>query len=61
MARIPLGITMAFLITSPLINEIAVVLLWGLLGWKFTVVYVVVGMAAGMLGGWLLDLLRAER
>ena len=47
MARIPLGITMAFLITSPLINEIAVVLLWGLLGWKFTVVYVVVGMAAG--------------
>ena len=43
MARIPLGITMAFLITSPLINEIAVVLLWGLLGWKFTVVYVVVG------------------
>ena len=34
MARIPLGITMAFLITSPLINEIAVVLLWGLLGWK---------------------------
>lgn len=61
MARIPLGITMAFLITSPLINEIAVVLLWGLLGWKFTVVYVAVGMAAGMLGGWLLDLLRAER
>ena len=47
MARIPLGITMAFLITSPLINEIAVVLLWGLLGWKFTVVYVVVGWAAG--------------
>ncbi|MEN1388493.1 permease, partial [Pseudomonas aeruginosa] len=33
-ARIPIGITMSFLITSPLINEIAVVLLWGLLGWK---------------------------
>lgn len=61
MARIPLGITMAFLITSPLINEIAVVLLWGLLGWKFTLVYVLVGMLAGMLGGWLLDLLHAER
>ncbi|MGN1037817.1 MAG: permease, partial [Mailhella sp.] len=38
-AGIPVGITMSFLITSPLINEIAVVLLWGLLGWKFTVVY----------------------
>ncbi len=61
MARIPLGITMAFLITSPLINEIAVVLLWGLLGWKFTLVYVLVGMLAGMLGGWLLDLLHADR
>lgn len=60
-ARIPFGITMAFLITSPLINEIAVVLLWGLLGWKFTVLYVVVGMAAGMAGGFFMDALRAER
>lgn len=60
-ARIPLGITMAFLITSPLINEIAVVLLWGLLGWKFTLMYVVVGMAAGIVGGVIMDALRAER
>ena len=60
-ARIPIGITMSFLITSPLINEIAVVLLWGLLGWKFTLIYVVVGMAAGMLGGWFMDTIRAER
>ena len=45
-ARIPFGVTMSFLITSPLINEIAVVLLWGLLGWKFTVVYVLVGLPA---------------
>lgn len=60
-ARIPLGITMAFLITSPLINEIAVVLLWGLLGWKFTIIYIVVGMTAGILGGIVMDALRAER
>lgn len=60
-ARIPIGITMSFLITSPLINEIAVVLLWGLLGWKFTIVYVVVGLLAGMLGGWFMDSIRAER
>ena len=60
-ARIPLGITMSFLITSPLINEIAVVLLWGLLGWKFTVIYVVVGMVAGIAGGIIMDALRAER
>ena len=60
-ARIPIGITMSFLITSPLINEIAVVLLWGLLGWKFTVMYVVVGMTAGVIGGFVMDGLKAER
>ncbi len=60
-ARIPLGITMSFLITSPLINEIAVVLLWGLLGWKFTVIYVMVGMIAGIIGGMIMDAIRAER
>ena len=60
-ARIPIGITMSFLITSPLINEIAVVLLWGLLGWKFTVIYVLVGMAAGVIGGFVMDGLKADR
>lgn len=60
-ARIPFGITMAFLITSPLINEIAVVLLWGLLGWKFTLIYVAAGMAAGISGGFFMDYIKAER
>ncbi|MBO5491027.1 MAG: permease [Desulfovibrio sp.] len=60
-ARIPLGITMAFLITSPLVNEIAVVLLWGLLGWKFTLLYVAVGMLSGIVGGIIMDAVRAER
>ncbi|MEE1980039.1 permease [Shewanella xiamenensis] len=60
-AGIPLGITIAFLITSPLINEVAVLLLMSLLGWKFTLLYVVVGMTVGMLGGVLLDAMKAER
>ncbi len=60
-AGIPLGITMAFLLTSPVINEVAVVMLWGLLGWKFTVAYVIVGMAVGIIGGMVLDTLRAHR
>lgn len=60
-ARIPFGITMSFLITSPLINEIAIVLLWGLLGWKFTILYAFVGMSAGILGGFFMDAIRAER
>ena len=60
-ARIPLGITMAFLITSPMINEVAVVLLGGVLGWKFLVLYVALGMGAGILGGAFLDRIGAER
>lgn len=60
-AGIPVGITMSFLLTSPLINEVAVLLLMSLLGWKFTVLYVVVGMGVGMLGGLFLDTIHAER
>ncbi|MBR7887414.1 permease [Marinomonas sp. A79] len=60
-AGIPVGITMAFLITSPLINEVAVLLLMSLLGWKFTVLYVIIGMGVGILGGVFLDAIRAER
>lgn len=60
-ARIPFGVTMAFLITSPLINEMAVVLLWGLLGWKFTLIYIGLGLAAGIIGGCVMDAIGAER
>ncbi|MEC4768741.1 permease [Halomonas sp. CUBES01] len=59
-AGIPLGITMAFLFTSPIINEVAIIMLWGLLGWEFTLVYVVIGMAVGIGGGMILDILKGE-
>ncbi|CAG8999018.1 MAG: hypothetical protein CENE_00982 [Candidatus Celerinatantimonas neptuna] len=60
-AGIPLGITMAFLITSPLINEIAILLLFSLLGWQFTLIYIAVGVLIGILSGWFLDAIGAER
>ncbi len=60
-AGIPVGITMSFLLTSPLINEVAVLLLLSLVGWKTTLIYSVVGMAVGIAGGVFLDLIRAER
>ncbi len=60
-AGIPVGITMAFLLTSPLINEVAVLLLLSLLGWKFTLLYILVGMLVGIAGGLFLDLIKAER
>ncbi|MGO2234410.1 hypothetical protein B6N13_17895 [Marinomonas sp. UCMA 3892] len=60
-AGIPVGITMSFLLTSPLINEVAVLLLLSLVGWQITFMYVLVGMAVGILGGVFLDLIRAEK
>ena len=60
-ARIPIGTTMAFLITSPIINEVAIVLLGSLLGVKFTICYVVVGIGAGVVGGAFIDLIKAEK
>ncbi len=60
-AGIPVGITMSFLLTSPLINEVAVLLLLSLVGWEITLIYVLVGMAIGIAGGVFLDFIRAEQ
>ena len=60
-ARIPIGITMAFLVTSPMINEVAVVLLGGTLGGPFTAVYIALGITSGVLAGMFFDFIRAER
>ena len=54
-ARIPLGIALSFLITSPLVNEIAIVLFWVSYGWKVTVIYIVSGILLGIFGGILLE------
>lgn len=60
-AGIPLGVTMAFLITSPLVNEVAVVLLGNALGLEFTIIYVGVGVGLGIVGGSLIDFLKLEK
>ncbi|MFA0442822.1 permease [Vibrio sp. 10N.286.49.C2] len=60
-ARIPIGVTIAFLITSPLINEVVVIMLGSILGIKFTLMYVAIGMALGVLAGYVLDMCRAHR
>ena len=60
-AGIPLGVTFAFLITSPLINEVAVALFIGLFCWKITDMYVVAGMVLGSLGGYIMSRLKMER
>ncbi len=60
-AGIPLGVTMAFLIASPMINEVAVVVLAAAVGWKVALVYVVAGLAVGVLGGLFVEVLKLEK
>jgi uncharacterized membrane protein YraQ (UPF0718 family) len=60
-ARFPIGVAFAFLITSPIVNEIAVALLGATFGWKFAFTYAGVGIALGVAGGLALTLVRAER
>jgi uncharacterized protein len=54
-AKIPLGIALSFLITSPLVNEIAIAVFWVTYGWQLTLVYVATGMILGVIGGMLLE------
>ncbi|MBM3254951.1 MAG: permease [Candidatus Omnitrophica bacterium] len=59
-AGIPLGIAFSFLITSPIINEYLVVLMLGFFGWKITILYVISGIAIGVVSGLVLARLRLE-
>ena len=60
-AGIPLGVTLAFLISSPLVNEVALVLLWGLFGWEIALIYMVSGLSVAIIGGLILGRLPLER
>jgi uncharacterized membrane protein YraQ (UPF0718 family) len=58
---IPLGVTFAFLITSPLVNEVAVAMFLGLFGIKVTLIYALSGIGLGMVGGFILGKLKLDR
>ena len=58
---IPLGVTFSFLIAAPMINEVAVVLLFGLFGWKTAVIYVLTGLAIAITAGWVIGRLHLEK
>lgn len=58
---IPLGVTFSFLITSPLINEVAVAVFAGAFGWKITAVYISSGLFLGTIGGYVLGKMRLEK
>jgi uncharacterized protein len=60
-AGVPLGVTMSFLIASPMVNEVAIVMLYGLFGWKITALYIATGLAIATVAGWVIGRLHLER
>ena len=60
-AGIPLGVTFSFLIASPMINEVAAVILVGILGWKLALLYVVAGLVVAWFGGIAMQWFKPER
>lgn len=60
-AGVPLGVTFSFLISSPMVNEVAVVLLWGLFGWKIAAIYTGTGLLVAIFGGFIIGKLRLEK
>lgn len=60
-AGIPIGVTLSFLIASPLVNEIAVGLLFTMFGWKIAAIYLVSGLAIAVIAGFILGRLKVEK
>jgi uncharacterized protein len=58
---IPLGVTFSFLIAAPMINEVAVILLFGLFGWKVTAIYIGTGLTIAITSGWVIGRMKLEK
>ena len=57
---VPLGVTFSFLIAAPMINEVAVILLFGLFGWKVALLYILTGLTIAITAGWVIGKLKLE-
>lgn len=58
---VPLGVTFSFLISSPMVNEVALIMLWGLFGWKIALIYIGTGLAVAVVAGLVIGKLKMER
>jgi hypothetical protein len=58
---VPLGVTLSFLISAPMVNEVALVLLYGLFGWKVAAIYLSTGLVIAIVSGWVIGRLGLER
>jgi uncharacterized protein len=59
-AGVPLGITFSFLISSPMINEVALIMLWGMFGWKIAILYICSGLVIAIISGIIIGKLKLE-
>ena len=60
-AGIPLGVTLSFLISAPMVNEVALVLLFGMFGWKVAAIYLATGLTIAVVSGWVIGRMKMER
>jgi len=60
-AGVPLGVTFSFLISSPMVNEIALIMLWGLFGWKIALIYTGTGVVLAIVSGMVIGKLKMEK
>jgi uncharacterized membrane protein YraQ (UPF0718 family) len=60
-AGVPLGVTFSFLIAAPMVNEVALALLFGLFGWKIALLYMGLGLSVAIVAGWVIGRLKMER
>jgi len=58
---VPLGVTFSYLIAAPMVNEVAVALLWGLFGWRVALTYIAFGVALAIAGGIVIGLMKLEK
>lgn len=60
-AGVPLGVTFSYLMSAPMVNEVAVILLWGLFGLKVTLIYIGFGVGLAIAAGYIIGLLKLEK
>ncbi len=58
---VPLGVTFSFLISAPMVNEVALIMLYGLMGWKVAALYFITGISIAVVAGWVIGRLKMEK
>ena len=58
---VPLGVTFSFLISSPMVNEVALIMLWGMFGWKIALIYIGTGLLVAIIAGIVIGRLKMEK